>query len=228
MTENATAEQARRLTVVVHDEDAGGEPFTFHEGPGLRSRPSSPSCTASSGTEREQDDRRICLGNGDSVFAHEQEHLEQYATQLTRFGVGLVAQNGRRMTEPAKVDPEVAALAFTAHLDDFFTNGRGRLPGWERIDLDRLRCVVRIPATRAIGTVDDYFVLGGEHYPVWPPTVAFVCRDGETWVPATPGSRRWPRRATRPASPSVCTRTTSTPMGRCVSWPASRTRSSTT
>jgi hypothetical protein len=103
------------------------------------------------------------------------------------------------MSEPAKVDAEIAASTFAAHLDDFFAHGRGRRPGWQRIDLDRLRCVVRVPATRPEGTVDHYFVmLGAAYYPVWPPTVAFVCRDGEAWIEATPGSRFWPQQDNSP------------------------------
>ena len=114
-------------------------------------------------------------------------------------GVGLVAEDGRGLSEPAKVDPEVAALAFATHLDDFFSKGRGRLAGWERIDLGPLSCVVRIPAARADGTLDMYFVmLGAEYYPVWPPRVTFVRRAGENWTPAAAGTRWWPQQRNSP------------------------------
>jgi hypothetical protein len=94
MTENATAEQAMRLTVVVHDEDAGGEPFTFHEGPGTPVSTVIAQLYRKLGTEREQDDRLICLGNGDSVFAHAHEHLEQYATTCTALEWGWSRKTG--------------------------------------------------------------------------------------------------------------------------------------
>ncbi len=103
------------------------------------------------------------------------------------------------MTDPAKVDPEVAASAFAVHLDDFFTHGRGRLPGWERLDRGPLRCVVRIPARRADGTVDHYFVLlTAEYYPVWPPAVSFVRPEDDGWVEAGQGSRWLPHQHNSP------------------------------
>jgi hypothetical protein len=103
------------------------------------------------------------------------------------------------MTEPAKVDPEVAASTFAAHLDDFFANGRGGLPGWRRIDLGPLQAVVAIPARRADGTVDEYLVLlGADFYPVWPPSVSFVERAGQGWIQATPGSSSWPEQKNSP------------------------------
>ncbi len=104
------------------------------------------------------------------------------------------------MTEPQPVDPEVAAVTFAAHLDDFFKHGRGRGKGWERIDLDPLHIVVRVPAVRADGTRDHYFILlGAEYYDVWPPTVAFVqpVTDGG-WEPAADGTRWWPRQNNSP------------------------------
>ncbi|HEY1334656.1 MAG TPA: hypothetical protein VGF31_10405 [Myxococcaceae bacterium] len=103
------------------------------------------------------------------------------------------------MSEPAKVDPEVAAVTFAAHLDEFFAHGRGRLPGWDRITVDELHTVIRIPATRPDGTADHYFVrLGADYYPVWPPIVTFVRPDGDGWAEAAPGSRLWPEQSNQP------------------------------
>lgn len=103
------------------------------------------------------------------------------------------------MSEPAKVDPEVAAATSAAHLDEFFTHSRGRKPGWERKPVDELRTVIRIPATRPDETHDHYFVmLGADYYPVWPPVVTFVRHDGNGWVEAAPSSRFWPEQANQP------------------------------
>ncbi len=104
------------------------------------------------------------------------------------------------MTIPEPVDPEVAAATFDLHLRDFFATGRGREPGWERIDLDPLHSVIQVPAVRDDGTVDHYFVrLGAEFYDVWPPSVAFV-RHSETgeWIDATAGTRWWPNQQNAP------------------------------
>lgn len=115
--------------------------------------------------------------------------------------MGLVGTDRGRVTEPpGKVDPEIAAVTFAAHLDDFFVNGRGGREGWERILVDELHAVTRIPATRADGTLDPYFVmLGAEYYPVWPPIVRFVRRtDDGDWVDATEGTRWWPKQQNQP------------------------------
>jgi hypothetical protein len=107
------------------------------------------------------------------------------------------------MTELAAVDPEIAAVTFEAHLDDFFANGRGHGEGWERTPVDALRAVIRIPGVRADGTVDPYFLLlGAEYYPVWPTSVAFVRRTDEGgWVDAIEGTRWWPRQRNQPGFP---------------------------
>lgn len=108
------------------------------------------------------------------------------------------------MTTPAPADPEVAAATFAAHLDRFFRCGRGATAGWERIDLDALIAVIRLPAVRGDGTRDHYFVrLGAEYYDLWPPRVAFVHlvrqEEGtELWVDASPGSRWWPNQQNSP------------------------------
>lgn len=104
------------------------------------------------------------------------------------------------MTEPAKVDPEIAAVTFEAHLDDFFVNGRGRRAGWARFLVDPLHTVIQIPAVRSDGTVDPYFLmLGAEYYPVWPPIVRFVRRTADgSWIDATEGTRWWPKQQNQP------------------------------
>jgi hypothetical protein len=104
------------------------------------------------------------------------------------------------MSAPQSADPEIAAATFDAHLRQFFARGRGRGAGWERIDVDALHAVVRIPAMRRHGTEDHYFLrLGAEYYDVWPPTVAFVLRkDSREWVEASPGSRWWPNQQDSP------------------------------
>lgn len=117
--------------------------------------------------------------------------------------MGLVGTDRGRMTAPEKVDPEIAAATFAAHLDDFFANGRGRREGWERIPVDALHAVIRVPGVRADGTVDPYFLLlGAEYYPVWPPIVRFVRRAGnDGWVEAVDGTKWWPRQQNQPGFP---------------------------
>jgi hypothetical protein len=72
------------LTVVVHDEDAGGEPFTFHGGPGTPVSTVVAELYRELKTDRKPDDRLTCVANGDNVFAHEQEHLGQYAESVCK------------------------------------------------------------------------------------------------------------------------------------------------
>jgi hypothetical protein len=107
------------------------------------------------------------------------------------------------MNRPDPVDPEIAAATFDSHLTQFFRIGRGTGEGWERVDLDPLHAVVRVPATRPDGTKDHYFVhLGAEYYDVWPPTTAFVRPDGEGgWPQSAPGSRWWPNQQNSPGFP---------------------------
>lgn len=71
--------QGGRLTVVVHDEDAGGEPIRIHGGPGTPIATVIAELYRELKTERKDGDRLICLKTGASVFGHEREHLEEYA-----------------------------------------------------------------------------------------------------------------------------------------------------
>lgn len=107
------------------------------------------------------------------------------------------------MNRPDPVDPEIAAVTFDQHLTQFFQSGRGAGEGWERIDLDPLHAVIRVPAARPDGTHDYYFVLlGAEYYDVWPPTAAFVRSDSNGgWPQATPDTRWWPSQQNAPGFP---------------------------
>ena len=56
--------------------------------------------------------------------------------------------------------------------------------GWERIELDPMHVVVKLPAKRPTGQVDHYyFLLGAEYYDAAPPTVTLVKPDDWTHAP---------------------------------------------
>jgi hypothetical protein len=98
---------------------------------------------------------------------------------------------------PALADREIAAATFKKHLDEIWDTSVPRRRGWRRVPIDALHEVVFMPATRADGIVDDYYVLlGAEYYDFWPPTAAFVVP--ETWQEATSGSRWFPALASNP------------------------------
>ena len=62
--------------------------------------------------------------------------------------------------------------------------------------------MVRVPARRADGTEDFYFVeLGAAYYPTWPTTVAFVAPTEEGWETARDGTRWWPSQKNQPGFP---------------------------
>lgn len=106
-----------------------------------------------------------------------------------------------RVTElPSKSDPEIAAQTFGHHLTRFFAQGRPeREDGWERITVDPLHAVIRVPAIRADGTRDSYLVsASAECYDAWPPQVAFVEPVEDAYREAAPGSRWWPRQGNQP------------------------------
>lgn len=91
----------------------------------------------------------------------------------------------------APADPEIAAVTFRMHLDKLWATGRPTRLGWERIEHDRLHVVVKLPAKRETGEIDDYyFLLGAEHYDAGPPTVALVRPDD--WQHAAEPSRWFP------------------------------------
>jgi hypothetical protein len=91
---------------------------------------------------------------------------------------------------PVKVDEEVAAAKFRkdlAWLSDDYAIGRGLLI----VNQEPMFCIIRVPATRADGSEDDYYLrLGAEYYDKWPPTAQFV--TPETWKLAMSGSRWLP------------------------------------
>jgi hypothetical protein len=91
------------------------------------------------------------------------------------------------------VDPEVAARTFHRHLDTYWANRDLSLKGWSRVDVGELHTVVSIPARRADGTTEPYFIrLGAEYYDPYPPTVLIVTpTDG--WPRARSGTTWWPQ-----------------------------------
>lgn len=98
---------------------------------------------------------------------------------------------------PAPADPEIAAAVFKQHLDELWASGRPDHLGWERIHLDDLHVVVKLPAKRTTGKTEPYyFRLGAEYYDVAPPTVAVVQPTG--WTIASEPSRWFPRIEPKP------------------------------
>ncbi|HEY1334657.1 MAG TPA: hypothetical protein VGF31_10410 [Myxococcaceae bacterium] len=89
-----TEKHRGRLTVMVHDEDAGGEPIRIHGGPGTPVATVIAELYRELKTERKDGDRLICLGSGASVFGHEREHLEQYATHCPHLEWGWSRKTG--------------------------------------------------------------------------------------------------------------------------------------
>jgi hypothetical protein len=94
MAEPDTAAHGAKLTVVVHDEDAGGEPFRFHEGAGTPVATIIDQLYRALKTERQEGDRLICIGSGESVFAHEHEHLGHYAESCPHLEWGWSRKTG--------------------------------------------------------------------------------------------------------------------------------------
>lgn len=91
------------------------------------------------------------------------------------------------------VDPEVAARTFHRHLDTYWANRHLDASGWSRTAIDDLHTVVSIPARRANGTIEPYFVrLGAEYYDPYPPTVLLVA-GLEGWPRARSGTTWWPQ-----------------------------------
>src|SRR4051794_28970685 len=83
-----------RLTVVVHDEGAGGEPIRIHGGPGTPVATVIAQLYRELKTERKDGDRLICLGSGESVFPHEREHLRDYAARCPHLEWGWSRKTG--------------------------------------------------------------------------------------------------------------------------------------
>lgn len=89
-------------------------------------------------------------------------------------------------------DPEVAARTFMSHLNTYWQNRGCTDRGWSRTLVDDLHTVVTIPALRADGGTDDYYIrIGAEYYDTYPPTVLIVAPvDG--WPRARAGTPWWP------------------------------------
>lgn len=71
-----------RLTVTVHDEDAGGDPFQIPAGPGEKVSKVIAALYRLLNTSPRESDRLLCAENGDSVPPHADEHLRDYANQV--------------------------------------------------------------------------------------------------------------------------------------------------
>lgn len=108
------------------------------------------------------------------------------------------------MTALSPADPEIAAATMAAHLDDYWEGGRPAALDLERRRIDELRWVVTIPAHRANGTVDRYYLLvDATFYDLHPPVLRLVMpsddESGSTdggWPEAGPGTVYWPRFST--------------------------------
>ncbi len=89
-------------------------------------------------------------------------------------------------------DPEIAARTFGSHLDTYWCNSGRDEKGWSRVTTDDLHTVVTIPARRADGGTDEYYVrLGAEYYDTYPPTVLIVVPKSG-WPRARAGTPWWP------------------------------------
>jgi hypothetical protein len=71
-----------RLTVTVYDEDAGGPPLTFEAGPGEKISKVIRELYEALGVSESETDRLICHATGESVKAHREMHLKEYADGL--------------------------------------------------------------------------------------------------------------------------------------------------
>ena len=89
-TEFEAAEQAiedaehheHKLTVTIHNEDAGGDPLVFHDSKEALVSAVITLLYAALKVARKPDDRLKCIGNGDNVFSHETETLGDYAERF--------------------------------------------------------------------------------------------------------------------------------------------------
>jgi len=71
-----------KLTVTVHNEDAGGDPLVFHDSKETLVSAVIAQLYTALKTTRKPDDRLKCIGNGDNVFSHETETLGHYAEHV--------------------------------------------------------------------------------------------------------------------------------------------------
>ena len=71
-----------KLTVTVHNEDAGGDPLVFHDSKEALVSAVITQLYIALNTTRKPDDRLKCIANGDNVFSHETETLGHYAERV--------------------------------------------------------------------------------------------------------------------------------------------------
>lgn len=101
---------------------------------------------------------------------------------------------------PALADPEVAALLFEEHLDDFLKRPRSQRRGFKRVAvISPLISILCVPGIRADATSDLYYLrLEADHYDQYPAEVRFVRPppDGDeswAWPDARNGMQSYPR-----------------------------------
>ena len=89
-------------------------------------------------------------------------------------------------------DPEVAARQFNTHLESYWLSRGCADWGWTRSMVDDLHTVITLPAIRADGGTDDYYIrLGADYYDTYPPTVLIVAPE-RSWPRARAGTPWWP------------------------------------
>lgn len=68
-----------KLVITVHDEDAGGEPLRFEAGPGEKVGKIIDELYKELNLTAQPSDRLLCLGTGQPVAPHRDEHVRDYA-----------------------------------------------------------------------------------------------------------------------------------------------------
>jgi Tat protein secretion system quality control protein TatD with DNase activity len=69
----------RDLVVIIHDEDAGGEPYKITSELSAKVETVIHRFYKKLDTTRKDGDRLVCLANGNDVFAHAEQRLDEYA-----------------------------------------------------------------------------------------------------------------------------------------------------
>jgi hypothetical protein len=88
------AKKDARLTVIVHNEDEGGKPFKFHEKDEAAVATVIADLYRKLKTDRNSDDRLVCIGSGESVLPYEEEKLGDYATRCEALEWGWSRKTG--------------------------------------------------------------------------------------------------------------------------------------
>lgn len=109
------------------------------------------------------------------------------------------------MTDPAAVDPEVAAALLRSHLEDFFANSPrvADAVGWGyEITTNPLIATVHIPARQGDDARDIYTLrLDATYYDTWPVSATFVEPEENRWRRARLGSPSFPLLRGSPGAP---------------------------